>query len=96
MFCKECGAEIEEGSKFCPECGTSISKSVKEEKPKKVENIKKDGVSNNSSKLKKWAIISSIVVITLFITVNSILNLESWEYLKAYIVRILKKRKRIR
>ena len=76
MFCKECGAEIEEGSKFCPECGTSISKSVKEEKPKKVENIKKDGVSNNSSKLKKWAIISSIVIIVALIVCFSVMQME--------------------
>ena len=32
MFCKECGAEIEDDVKFCPECGTPISKAVKEKK----------------------------------------------------------------
>jgi hypothetical protein len=27
MFCKECGTEIPEGSKYCPECGTRLAES---------------------------------------------------------------------
>lgn len=27
MFCKECGAEIPEGSKYCPECGARLAES---------------------------------------------------------------------
>lgn len=33
MFCKECGAEVDDDVKFCPECGKSLSDSVKDEKP---------------------------------------------------------------
>jgi RNA polymerase subunit RPABC4/transcription elongation factor Spt4 len=28
MFCKHCGAQIEEGAKFCPNCGQAISASA--------------------------------------------------------------------
>ena len=42
MFCKECGAEIEDNSKHCPECGAKLSNDsanelevLKEEKRKK-------------------------------------------------------------
>lgn len=27
MFCRNCGAEIPDGSMFCPECGSSVSES---------------------------------------------------------------------
>ena len=76
-FCSECGTEMGNLDKFCPECGTSISKSAKEEKPKKDANIKKDNVSNNSSKLKKWAIVSSIIIIIVALIVCfSVMQME--------------------
>jgi len=28
MFCKECGIELPDNSKFCPNCGTSISDAI--------------------------------------------------------------------
>lgn len=34
MFCKKCGAKLEEGAKFCPMCGTKV-----EEKPEKKESL---------------------------------------------------------
>lgn len=27
MFCRNCGAEVPDGSRFCPECGSSLSES---------------------------------------------------------------------
>ncbi len=32
MFCKNCGAEIEEGDTFCPKCGRTAKK-LAQEKP---------------------------------------------------------------
>ncbi|MBN1762240.1 MAG: zinc ribbon domain-containing protein [Methanomicrobia archaeon] len=29
MFCKNCGAELEEGDRFCSKCGTSVSGHLK-------------------------------------------------------------------
>jgi uncharacterized membrane protein YvbJ len=31
MFCKNCGKQIEEGSKFCKECGATVSRSSGDE-----------------------------------------------------------------
>lgn len=38
MFCKECGAEVEDGVKFCPECGASLSTAVDTKQPKTEKN----------------------------------------------------------
>ena len=37
MFCKECGYQNEDGSKFCVNCGTSMT-GVSKDNPKKYEN----------------------------------------------------------
>lgn len=37
MFCKECGAEIDDDAKFCKECGTQLNNEIKTNEIKKVE-----------------------------------------------------------
>lgn len=40
MFCKKCGTEISEDSKFCPSCGASqIETTVEQIEPKMAENV---------------------------------------------------------
>lgn len=50
MYCKECGAEIQDG-KFCSECGTSIN------------SIKKGSEKNETKKLKDWESAALLILI---------------------------------
>ena len=47
MFCKNCGAEIEDGKKFCPKCGQDLSKKV-EDTTQAQETMQYTQSSNNS------------------------------------------------
>ena len=51
MYCKECGAEIEDG-KFCSECGTSINSTKKKGSEKK-----------ETTKLKDWESAALLILI---------------------------------
>lgn len=65
MFCKECGAEVDDDVKFCPSCGTSLSTSNQEKKPKDNTNLKK----------RKKAPIKTIILILVVIIVVSCVSL---------------------
>lgn len=49
MFCKECGAELPDDSKFCYKCGASIPFISEEPKPKKNEEQKNIGTRKEMS-----------------------------------------------
>ncbi len=40
MFCKNCGAEIEENSRFCAHCGTEVNKKIENSEPIDVKETK--------------------------------------------------------
>ena len=52
MYCKECGAEIEEGD-YCSECGIKISST----------NKKKDLKKKDTKKLKDWESVALLILI---------------------------------
>ncbi|MBZ2166638.1 zinc ribbon domain-containing protein [Methanobacterium spitsbergense] len=54
MYCKECGAEIENG-KFCSECGTSINSTKKKEGSEK----------KTTKKLKVWESVALLILLPL-------------------------------
>lgn len=60
MYCKKCGNEIPEGSKFCCHCGTSVNESTT---PKEVSPTSVNKVSRFSFKRHRKAIIAILVVL---------------------------------
>lgn len=51
MFCKECGAKLEEGAKFCPSCGANCEETKKEKKV--VKQLTKDEIIAGDTKVFK-------------------------------------------
>ena len=50
-FCKYCGSELNDGSKFCPKCGAKIEEIIENNDPiKTVENgLNNNPVNNNQT-----------------------------------------------
>lgn len=69
MFCKNCGKEIEDGTKFCPHCGTSIAADTPstEQAPPKRSPVAK--TASNRNGLKTAKLIIGIISIVLFIII---------------------------
>ena len=56
MFCRKCGAELQEGAKFCPNCGASIEATQEAKKDSSLSDdlnkiVNPEGVSSPNSRL---------------------------------------------
>lgn len=80
MFCKNCGKQLDNDSRFCSECGTSLEKKINNEKdidymPKKEENKKeiesKSSASANERPFYKELLMISCYIISIFLTMLS-------------------------
>lgn len=83
MFCKKCGAQLEEGAVFCQNCGNKIDENIPKEK-KEPENQKKT-LKKKKMSVKKWLLVVlgllavSIIGSTLFGSNNT--GEETSEYI---------------
>lgn len=69
MFCKNCGKEIEDGTKFCPHCGTSIAADTPSPEPVLPNNSPVAKTTSNRNGLKTAKLIIGIISIVLFIII---------------------------
>lgn len=53
MFCKECGAKLEEGAKFCSKCGASFEQTETKKEKKVVKELTKDEIIAGDTKIFK-------------------------------------------
>ena len=97
MFCKNCGADSQEGKKFCPKCGTPIQENVQSQNegtngPGSVNEQKEDIYRGNieyqnkqktkkRKKGAKFAVIAGIVVALVMVIIASIPDPDSDKYI---------------
>lgn len=79
MYCKHCGKEIADDSKFCQHCGGKIDNSVSLDQEslevdKKEQETNELDVPSNSNEWLKWGIIYAIYVV-----LNILLLISGWE-----------------
>lgn len=76
MYCRKCGKEIEENSKFCPYCGYGL-----QEEQNKVSGITKQDVhpqkESKGVNPKKWIIPVVIVMGTIFVAIVVFLRVKN-------------------
>ena len=53
MFCKKCGAKLEEGAKFCSKCGASFEQTETKKEKKVVKELTKDEIIAGDTKIFK-------------------------------------------
>ncbi|MBP5444894.1 MAG: zinc-ribbon domain-containing protein [Acholeplasmatales bacterium] len=55
MYCKKCGMQVEEGSRFCPTCGNDLTKDIYQEKEDDFfkEYDKKEEVESNNTNVQE-------------------------------------------
>lgn len=78
MFCKNCGAPVDDGAKFCKNCGGKVAEEVKAEEPV-TEEVKvepaavtvTETVSSNPVKTKLEEILSGSMFLTLAILISA-------------------------
>ena len=68
-YCRQCGAELEEGKKYCPQCGTKCEEEVEETVVQETEEIPVQDVEDTppKKKNKKLPIIVGIVAIVVIL-----------------------------
>lgn len=69
MFCRNCGKEIEDGTKFCPHCGTSIAADTPSSEPALPNNSPVVKTAGNRNGMKTAKLIIGIISIVLFIII---------------------------
>ncbi len=85
MYCKKCGAEINENEQFCSKCGCKIENILEIEEPNSITDLtslstkSNSVVLNNNRKFKIIGLIASIIVI-LIIAVAFCLHINSSSY----------------
>lgn len=89
MFCKNCGAPVDDGAKFCKNCGSQVTEEVKAEEPVteevKVEPaavIVSEPVSSNPVKAKLEEILSGqmFLILAVLLSVSAVFSLAAGSF----------------
>ena len=79
MFCKNCGKQIDNDSRFCPECGAEVDRNEDETYSRPCSNLKDDEPSKKPSKIVLGILYGVIILGLVCLAVAIIVNTTDFQ-----------------